>query len=228
MRILLVEDEMVTARLIKKKLAGAGIEVDSSEDSERALGFLSYDHYDVIILDLELAGCDGLAVLRRLRKQGAKVPIFVLSHHAALQDKLAALDNGADDFLVKPFSFAELLARLRALTRRAWGLWTGQLEFDGLMYDPRERLISFKGSNVRLSKREGQMLELFLREKRKTVARETILSHIWGPGEAMPNSADALARLLRQKIATLPAGIAIRTVRGLGYRLDIESTGEQK
>lgn len=225
MRTLLVEDEVVTARMIVRKLKAEGIEVDWIEDGEQALSFYSYDHYDVIVLDLGLPRCDGLTVLRRLRNQGVGVPVVVLTHRAALTDKLASLDGGADDFVPKPFSFAELLARMQALTRRALGSWTGKIIYNGLVYDPAVRVISYAGGGVKLSKREGQLLELLLRERGKGVSRETILSHIWGPGEASPNSADTLARLLRQKVAALPTGIEIKPIWGMGYRLDIVPPG---
>jgi DNA-binding response OmpR family regulator len=226
MRILLVEDESVTARMIKRKLAAESVEVDWMMDIERTLAFLSYDHYDAIVLDLGLPDGDGLTILKNLRRQGINIPILILTHRSAVEDRIAALENGADDYLTKPFSFAELLARLQALTRRVAGLWTGQLKYNGLTYAPGKRLMSYLGTDVKLSKREGQLLELLLRQKERTVDRETLLSHIWGPGEATPNSADTLAAQLRHKISALPSGIVINTVRGLGYRLTVCSEEE--
>ena len=217
MRILLVEDEPLTARMINNGLTTNGIEVDWSEDSEQASSFLSYDHYDAIILGL----AEGVSVLKILRQQGVKAPILVLIHQNTIQNRLTALENGADDFLVKPFSFIELLARLNALTRRVSGSWTGNYEYNGLSYVPKVRGLSFASRCIRLSKKEGQLLELLLKHRERAVARETILSHIWGPGEAVPNSADALVKQLRKKVALLSRSIIISTVRGVGYRLNI-------
>ncbi|MDF2874230.1 MAG: qseB [Sporomusa sp.] len=217
MRILLVEDEPLTARMINNGLTTNGIEVDWSEDSEQAISFLSYDHYDAIILALE----NGLTVLKILRQQGVKTPILIFIHRNTIQNRLITLESGADDFLVKPFSFVELLARLNALTRRVSGSWTGNYEYNGLSYVPKERILSFDNSCIRLSKKEGQLLELLLKHRERAVARETILSHIWGPGEAVPNSADALVKQLRQKVTLLSRVIMISTVRGVGYRLNI-------
>lgn len=219
MRILLVEDEPLTARMINNGLTTNGIEVDWCEDREQAISFLSYDHYDAIILTLE----SGLAVLRALRKQGVKAPILILTRRNTIQERLTALESGADDVLARPFSFEELLARLNALTRRVSGSWIGNYEYNGLSYVPKERMLSFGGHCIRLSKKEGQLIELLLKYRERAVTRETILNHIWGPGEAVPNSADALVKQLRQKVASLSRVILISTVRGVGYRLNIKN-----
>lgn len=219
MRVLLVEDELVTAKMIIRRLQQEEMQVEWVSDGSQVFDYLAMYEYDVVILDWLLPGSDGLTILQKIRKSGIDTPVLMLTQRDSMEDKIAGLENGADNYLVKPFFFPELLSRLKALARRQIGLWQDQASIGKLLFHRATRILSSDHTSVVLSKRETQLLEIFLNCPDQTMSRDRILNAIWGPGEASPNNADALVRLLRQRLAVVTGDVKISTIRGVGYRL---------
>ncbi len=203
--------------MLERTLAAEGYGVSVAADGSEALVSVERSVPDLVVLDLGLPGMDGLAVCRRLRRKGLAVPILILTARDAVSDRVAGLDAGADDYLVKPFATEELLARARALLRR--GREPDELlAFDDLVFDAHARSARRRGVDVRLSGREADLLELLLRNPRQVVSRTLALERIWGDvAAAGPNVVDRYVSYLRRKLGE-PA--LIRTVRGVGFMLD--------
>jgi two-component system, OmpR family, response regulator len=220
MRVLIVEDEAKMAGLIRRGLEREGVAADVAGDGEDALWRAEAVDYDAILLDLMLPGIDGLEVCRRLREAGVWSPILMLTARDAVRDRVAGLDRGADDYLTKPFSYAELLARLRALVRRGRPERPVELRVGDLRLDPATRQAWRKGKEVRLSAKEFAVLETFMRRPGQILSRFQLLEHAWDyEYENRSNVVDSYVRFLREKIDR-PFGVAsIETVRGAGYRL---------
>jgi two-component system, OmpR family, response regulator len=220
MRVLIVEDEAKMAGLIRRGLEREGMAVDVAGDGEDALWRAEAVDYDAILLDLMLPGIDGLEVCRRLREAGVWSPILMLTARDAVRDRVAGLDRGADDYLTKPFSYAELLARLRALVRRGRPERPVELLVGDLRLDPATRQAWRGGKEVRLSAKEFAVLETFMRRPGQILSRFQLLEHAWDyEYENRSNVVDSYVRFLREKIDR-PFGIeSIETVRGSGYRL---------
>jgi two-component system OmpR family response regulator len=220
MRVLIVEDEAKMAGLIRRGLEREGMAADIAGTGEDALWKGEAVEYDAIVLDLMLPGIDGLEVCTRLREAGIWTPILMLTARDAVSDRVAGLDRGADDYLTKPFSFAELLARLRALARRGRAERPTELRAGDLRLDPAKRRVSRGGTEVSLSPKEFALLETFMRRPGEALSRFQLLEHAWDyEYENRSNVIDAYVRLLRQKIDR-PFGVeSIETVRGTGYRL---------
>jgi two-component system, OmpR family, response regulator len=220
MRALIVEDEVKMAGLLRRGLSEEGYSTDVALDGERALALANAAEYDVIVLDVMLPGIDGFEVCRRLRGAGVRAPALMLTARDAVEDRAAGLDSGADDYLVKPFSFAELHARLRALARRGPIEQPVILEVGDLRIDPRSR-VAWRGEvNVDLSAKGFALLETLMRRPGQVVSRFDLLEHAWdGSYENRSNIVDVYVRYLRRKIDR-PFGVrSIETVRGAGYRL---------
>jgi two-component system, OmpR family, response regulator len=220
MRILVVEDEAKMAGLIRRGLREEGLAVDVAGSGEDALWMAGSSEYDAIVLDVMLPGIDGFETCRRLRSDGVWTPVLMLTARDAVEDRVAGLDSGGDDYLVKPFSFAELLARLRALTRRGEVERPTVLEVDDLRLDPATRQVWRGETEVSLSVKEFSLLEAFMRRPGEVVSRFQLLEHAWDYGyENRSNVVDVYVRYLREKIDR-PFGVeSIETVRGAGYRL---------
>ena len=220
MRVLIVEDEPKLAGLLRRGLAREGMAVDVIGDGEDALWRAEATEYDAIVLDLMLPGIDGLEVCERLRAGGVASPILMLTARDAVSDRVAGLDRGADDYLTKPFSYAELLARLRALFRRGRAERPTRLEVGDLRLDPATRRAWRGDAEVELSAKEFAVLETFMRAPGEVLSRFQLLEHAWDyEYENRSNVVDAYVRLLRRKIDR-PFGVeSIETVRGVGYRL---------
>lgn len=220
MRVLIVEDEAKMAGLIRRGLQREGMAIDISDTGEEALWKAEAVEYDAIVLDLMLPGIDGLEVCRRLREAGVWSPILMLTARDAVRDRVAGLDRGADDYLTKPFSFAELLARLRALARRGRRERPTQLRVGELRLDPATRRASRGEAEIDLSAKEFALLETFMHQPGEVLSRFQLLEHAWDyEYESRSNVVDAYVRLLRRKIDR-PFGVeSIETVRGAGYRL---------
>jgi two-component system, OmpR family, response regulator len=220
MRVLIVEDEAKMAGLIRRGLEREGMAVDVAGDGEEALWRGESVDYDAILLDLMLPGIDGLEVCRRLREAGVWSPILMLTARDAVRDRVAGLDRGADDYLTKPFSFAELLARLRALVRRGLPERPVELQVGDLRLDPATRQVWRGDEEVKLSAKEFAVLETFMRRPGQILSRFELLEHAWDyEYENRSNVVDSYVRFLREKIDR-PFGIeSIETVRGAGYRL---------
>ena len=220
MRALVVEDEVKMAALIRRGLVEEGYAADIARTGEDALWMASSTAYDAILLDVMLPGRDGFDVCRELREKGVWTPILMLTARDGVDDRVAGLDSGADDYLTKPFSFAELLARLRALTRRGLSERPTVLEVGSLRLDPATREVWRKGVKVELSAKEFAMLETFMRRPGHVLSRLDLLDHAWDYAyENRSNVVDVYVRYLRAKIDR-PFGLSsIETVRGAGYRL---------
>jgi two-component system, OmpR family, response regulator len=220
MRALVVEDEVKMAALIRRGLVEEGYAADIARTGEDAIWMASSTPYDAILLDVMLPGRDGFDVCRELRRTGVWTPILMLTARDGVEDRVAGLDSGADDYLPKPFSFAELLARLRALTRRGIPERPTVLEVGSLRLDPATREVWRKGVKVELSAKEFAMLETFMRRPGHVLSRLDLLDHAWDYAyENRSNVVDVYVRYLRAKIDR-PFGLSsIETVRGAGYRL---------
>jgi two-component system, OmpR family, response regulator len=219
-RALIVEDEMKMAALLRRGLAEEGYAADVARTGEDALWMARATPYDAIVLDVMLPGADGFEVCRELRSSGVWSPVLILTARDGVQDRVAGLDTGADDYLTKPFSFAELLARLRALTRRGPLERPTVLEVGTLRLDPATRQVWRGEEEIDLSAKEFALLETFMRRPGQVLTRLDLLEHAWDYGyENRSNVVDVYIRYLREKIDR-PFGVSsIETVRGAGYRL---------
>ncbi len=219
-RILIVEDEIKMAALLRRGLSENGYAVDVASDGESALPMAAATGYDAVVLDVMLPGIDGFEVCRRLRKKGIWAPVLMLTARDSVDDRVTGLDTGADDYLVKPFSFAELLARLRALIRRGPGERPPVLEVGSLRLDPATRQVWRGQTEVHLSAKEFAILETLMRQPGAVVSRFELLEHAWDYAyENRSNVIEVYVRYLREKIDR-PFGVdSIETVRGSGYRL---------
>jgi two-component system OmpR family response regulator len=220
MRVLVVEDEVKMAALIRRGLREEGIATDVVGSGEDALPRAAATEYDGIVLDVMLPGIDGFETCRRLRADGVWSPVLILTARDAVADRVAGLDGGADDYLTKPFSFAELLARLRALARRGRSERPAVLEAGGLRLDPATRRVWRGSDEVSLSPKEFALLEAFMRRPDQVLSRFQLLERAWDyEYENRSNVVDVYVRYLREKIDRPFGTDTIETVRGAGYRL---------
>jgi two-component system, OmpR family, response regulator len=221
MRILVVEDELKMASLLRRGLQEEGHAVDVARTGDDALWMAQAAEYDAIVLDLMLPGVDGLEVCRRIRENDVWAPVLMLTARDAVDDRVAGLDAGADDYLPKPFSFAELLARLRALARR--GVASERppvLEVGDLRLDPATRQAWRGEAEIPLSTKEFALLETFMRRPGQVLSRYQLLEHAWDYAyENRSNVVDVYVRYLREKIDRPFGRDSLETVRGAGYRL---------
>jgi two-component system response regulator MprA len=214
--VLLVHDDARILRMLERTLSAEGYAVDAVADGGAALARVERAVPDLIVLDVSMPGLDGLAVTRRLRAKRLPVPILLLTARDALEDRVAGLDAGADDYLVKPFEMDELMARVRAMLRRNH-VPNEQLAHGDLTLDPEGGTARRGGRDLRLTRREAELLELLLRHARGVVTRDQALEAVWGgTGEAGANVVDRYVGYLRRKLGEPPL---IHTVRGLGFRL---------
>src|SRR3954465_14477749 len=220
MRVLIVEDEAKMAGLIRKGLRQEGMAADIASEGEDALWMAGSTEYDAIVLDLMLPGIDGFEVCRRLRGDGVFSPIPMLTPRASVPERVPGPDSRADDYPVKPFSYAELLARLRALARRGNGERSPELAVGDLRLDPAKRQVWRADEEIELSAKEFAVLEVFMRRPGEVLSRFQLLEHAWDyEYENRSNIVDSSVRPLRRKLAP-PFGVeSIQTVRGAGYRL---------
>jgi two-component system, OmpR family, response regulator MprA len=218
-RILIIEDDEAILRFLRRGLAYEGYLVDSANDGESGLVLARDQPPDVVILDWMLPGLDGLEVCRRLRT-GGPVPILMLTAKDSVSDRVLGLDAGADDYMVKPFSLDELLARIRALMRRAQPARPKVMTFQDLSLDTGTRLANRAGRVISLTAKEYELLELFMRHPRQVLTRDMIFDHVWSydfGGES--NIIEVYIRYLRQKLEINDEPRLIHTVRGMGYVL---------
>ncbi|MFA7248014.1 MAG: response regulator transcription factor [Dehalococcoidia bacterium] len=217
MRILVAEDDQRLARIVKRGLEGDGHVVDAVHDGDAALVGGLDPAYDILVLDVMMPGIDGFEVVRRLRDRQVSTPALMLTARGELEDRVRGLDSGADDYLVKPFAFEELSARIRALGRRSTvqqpTLVAGDLELDVVRHEVRVR-----GDRIDLSPTEYRLLEVLIRNTGRALSRPVLLSRVWGyEDEPESNAVDLYVHYLRRKLRD---AVRISTVRGVGYRLD--------
>jgi two-component system OmpR family response regulator len=219
-RVLVVEDEKKLGELLGRGLREEGYAADVADRGEAALWMAQAVDYDAIVLDVMLPGVDGFDVCRRLRKDGVWTPVLMLTARDAIEDRVSGLDTGADDYLTKPFSFDELLARLRALTRRAPAERPAVLEVGALRLDPAAHRAWRGDCELDLSAKEFALLEVFMRRAGVALTRTQLLDGAWDLAfESRSNVVDVYVRYLRQKIDRPFDTDSIETVRGVGYRL---------
>ncbi len=223
MRILLAEDERDLNRIITKKLTSDGYSVDSCFDGEEAIADLLCAEYDAVILDVMMPKADGFAVLRSLRSAGKNTPVLFLTARDSIQDRVKGLDSGANDYLVKPFSFEELSARIRALIRTAHGNTSNELVVGDLVMDCAAQRVTRGGQEITLSAKEYALLEYLMHNAGILLSREKIENHIWNYDyEGGTNVVDVYISYLRRKIDGGHEQKLIHTVRGRGYVLKEE------
>jgi two-component system response regulator MprA len=215
-RVLVVDDDRRLRDMLRRALESVGYEVDTAEDGGRALAAISGRTFDLVVLDVLMPGVDGLGVARRLRGRGDPVPVLMLTARDAVTDRVAGLDAGADDYLVKPFAIDELLARVRALMRRASGEAGELLRFSDVELDPRTREVTRGGTAIELTTKEFDLLEFFMGEPRVVHDRYTILENVWGGEDVASNVLEVYVGYLRRKLGEPQL---IQTVRGVGYTL---------
>ena len=216
MRILIVEDEPSLLRQLKSGLENAGYAVDTATDGEEGLYLGNTETYDAVILDLGLPEIDGLTVLDRWRKEGRVMPVLVLTARDSWSDKVAGLDAGADDYLAKPFQTEELIARLRALIRRAAGKASSELTAGGVKLDTRSGRVSLDGEPVKLTAQEFKLLSYLMHHRGKVVSRTELIEHIYDQDfDRDSNTIEVFITRIRKKLGA----DLISTTRGLGYSL---------
>jgi two-component system OmpR family response regulator len=220
MRVLVVEDEVKMAGLLRRALEEEGYAVDIASNGGDGLWLGTENAYDVVVLDLMLPDVDGFDVCRRLRKAGRWSPVLMLTARDAVSDRVAGLDAGADDYLTKPFSLAELLARLRALIRRGGVERPAVLRAGDLTLDPTTHTVRRAGSDIELTAKEFALLEYLMRHVGEVLGRTRLIEHVWDFAyEGDSNVVDVYVRYLRNKIDRPFGRDSIETVRGSGYRL---------
>ena len=220
MRLLVIEDDRRLNLALKQNLVAVGYAVDAAYDGEEGQAFAESTGYDAIILDIMLPKQDGIAVCRALRRQRINAPIVMLTARDAVADRVWGLDSGADDYLVKPFAFQELLARLRALLRRDAIDKQGHLSIGDLIADPATHTVERGGQPIKLNPKEFALLECFMRHPNQVLRREQIESHVWGYDAInASNVVDVYVARLRRKIDDAFPTRLLETVYGQGYRL---------
>jgi two-component system, OmpR family, response regulator len=216
MRILVVEDEASLAKQLTSSIAEAGYAVDHAGDGERADFLAQTEQYDAMVLDLGLPKIDGLTLLRKWRDSGLATPVLVLTARGSWHEKVQGIDGGADDYVSKPFRIEEVLARLRALMRRASGHFTPELRAGSVMLDPRRSRVTLDGAPVKLTSHEFRVLSYLLHHRGRVVSQAELIEHIYAQDfDRDSNTVEVFIARLRRKLGAS----LIETVRGLGYRI---------
>jgi two-component system OmpR family response regulator len=221
MQILVVEDEYKIAQLLKNGLVEEHYTVDAAKDGDEALYKLSVNTYDLVLLDLMIPGVDGVSVCKEFRKANQSTPILILTAKDTIEDKVKGLDAGADDYVLKPFSFAELSARIRALLRRGNKADPVILKIDNLSLDPAAKIAKRNGTILSLTAREYELLEYFMYHSNVVLTKTQLLEHVWDYNyEGLSNIVETYIKYLRQKLRVdASSKELIHTVRGLGYKI---------
>ena len=218
MKILVVEDEKDLNRVITKHLKKNNYSVDSCFDGEQALDYVLYGEYDLIITDIMMPKIDGYELIKQLRVKGNSTPVIMLTAKDSLDDKILGLDSGADDYIVKPFEFDELLARIRVLMRRNYGFATNIIQVDDVVLDISKKQVTRSGESIVLTGKEYEVLEYLFKNKTGIISREQILNHVWDYDyEGASNIIDVIVKNIRKKLDVGSKKPIIHTKRGLGY-----------
>ena len=222
MNILVVEDERNLADAICRILEDEGYNAEAAYDGKAGLAYAESCMYDAAILDVMLPGMDGFEIVRELRRAGSELPVMMLTAKTSTADKVEGLDCGADDYMTKPFEAPELLARVRALTRRKGEMVIDTLTFGDLTLDLSSHDLACGEQSVHLSKREFDVLQMLMKGTNRIVSKQDLLTRVWGTdADASENSVEAYASFLRKKIRHLKSKVEITTLRMLGYRLEV-------
>ncbi len=225
MRVLVIEDEHKIANAIKKGLQREPYAVDIVHDGIEGYDLASSEQYDIIILDIMLPGMDGIEICKKLREQQVHTPILMLTAKSQIENKVVGFNSGADDYLTKPFAFAELLVRIKALTRRPQNSLGTILSVGDLTIDTNNYEIKRAGQRIRLSNKEYSLLEYLVRHKNKVITKDQIINHVWNyDADVLPNSVEVYIKHLRTKIDDpFPNSPLIHTVKGFsGYKISEE------
>lgn len=218
MRILVVEDERDLNRIITKHLKKNNYSVDSCFDGQEALDFISYSEYDLIITDIMMPNVDGYEFIDKLRANKNNTPVIMLTAKDTLEDKIVGLDSGADDYIVKPFEFDELLARIRVLMRRNYGLATNIIQIEEVTLDLAKKQVTKSGEIIDLTGKEYEVLEYLMKNRGSILSRDQILNHVWDyEYEGASNIVDVIIKNIRKKLDRGEGNTIIYTKRGLGY-----------
>ncbi len=221
MRILIVEDEKALADALAEILKQNHYSVDVVYRGPEGLDYARSGIYDIILLDIMLPGLDGLSILKSLRKDNISTPVIMLTAKSEVQDIIAGLDAGSDDYLAKPFSTGELLARIRALSRRGSNYNGEILTFKDLYFDKGTMELSCGKNSIRLGLKEAQLMELLLINPRQVIPKSLMIEKIWGiDSDAEYNNIEVYISFLRQKLSSLDTNVQIKTIRGVGYQLE--------
>ena len=218
MKILVIEDERDLNRIITKHLKKNNYSVDSCFDGQEALDFISYSEYDLIITDITMPNVDGYEFIDILRANKNDTPVILLTAKDTLEDKIVGLDSGADDYIVKPFEFDELLARIRVLMRRNYGLATNIIQIEEVTLDLAKKQVTKSGEIIDLTGKEYEVLEYLMKNKGSILSRDQILNHVWDyEYEGASNIVDVIIKNIRKKLDRGEGNTIIYTKRGLGY-----------
>ena len=218
MKILVVEDERDLNRIITKHLKKNNYSVDSCFNGQEALDFISYSEYDLIITDIMMPNVDGYEFIDKLRANKNNTPVIMLTAKDTLEDKIVGLDSGADDYIVKPFEFDELLARIRVLMRRNYGLATNIIQIEEVTLDLAKKQVTKSGEIIDLTGKEYEVLEYLMKNKGSILSRDQILNHVWDyEYEGASNIVDVIIKNIRKKLDRGEGNTIIYTKRGLGY-----------
>lgn len=218
MRILLVEDEIRLSHFIKKGLVEHGFAVDQAHDGEEGLYLAKEEAYDLVILDIMLPKMSGIELCKKLREIKKDTPVLMLTAKSEVEDKIEGLDNGADDYLTKPFVFAELRSRINALLRRSYHQVSSILTLVDLVVDPTRHIVTRAGESIKLTPKEFAILELLLRRKHEVVTRTQVIEHVWDYNfDSLSNVVDVFMGTLRKKIDRGYKIALIHTLHGVGY-----------
>ncbi|WP_369717238.1 response regulator transcription factor [Leptotrichia alba] len=224
MKILLAEDETDLNNVVTRYLKKNGYSVDSVLDGEEALDYLEYGEYDLVILDIMMPKVNGFEVIKKLRDKGNHTPILMLTARDNADDKVKGLDLGADDYIVKPFDFNELMARIRAAVRRKYGNSSNKLVIGNLILNTSEKSVTRDGKRIKLTGKEYEVLEYLMQSKNRILSREQIKEHVWDfDYEGDSNIIDVLIKNIRKKIDVEDGKQIIYTKRGLGYVIKEEN-----
>jgi len=222
MKVLLVEDEAKVANFISKGLQEEGYNVEVAYDGKKGLELLKEFNYDIVLLDLMIPEVDGLQLLKNIRSWGIHTPVLIITAKSSKEDVVKGLDMGSDDYLTKPFSFEELLARVRALLRRSRKADTHILEYKDIILNPYNRRLNIASKDVELTEKEFLIMEFMLKNSERALTRKEIAEYVWQNQGDSTNIVDVYVNFLRKKIESLSVKKYIHTVRGIGYILKEE------
>ena len=224
MRLLFAEDEKSLSKAVTAILTKNNYSVDAVYDGQEALDYLATENYDGVILDVMMPKVDGFAVLRQMRKAGNRTPVLMLTARSEIDDRVTGLDSGANDYLTKPFATAELLARIRAMTRTSASVQTDSiLQVGNIFLNSASYELSAPGGSYKLASKEYQMLEMLMRNPKKLISTEHFMDRIWGyDSDAELNVVWVYISYLRKKLSAIGANVSIKAQRGLGYYLEVQ------